>query len=308
MKKYLKTISYIIVSILVGITAVYAGTLTPPGAPAKTMKSLSDLYELINTGANTPSTDFTTPTYNPSQGTMHSLGDTYDLMKSQLDILTADKIAKDEEVFGRTGTLYGDTDPSKVLTTATYAGTATAGGSYGIPQTGQSHCNAFLDTYGSSSQIPCTGTNQDGDLQNGVTLSYTDNTDGTITDNATGLMWQKCSDGQDSLTCAGAANSFLFDDGNGNGSPAINYCEGLSLATHTDWHLPNIKQLQSIVDYGNVDPAIDTNYFPNTSSANYWSSTAYEYSTISVWIADFDDGSVDYDGMGASHFVRCVRE
>jgi len=127
MNKYLKTISYLIVSILVGITAVYAGTLTPPGAPAKTMKSLSDLYELINTGANTPSTDFTTPAYNPSQGTMHSLGDTYDLIKSQLDILTADKIAKDEEVFGRTGTLYGDTDPSQVLTTADYPGTATAG-------------------------------------------------------------------------------------------------------------------------------------------------------------------------------------
>ena len=123
--KILKTLPYLLIAILVGITSVYAGSLTPPGAPAKTMKSLSDLYELIDTGANTPSTDFATPTTVSS--TMHSLGDTYDLLKSQLDILTTDKIAKDEEVFGRTGTLYGDTDPSKVLDTATYPGTATVG-------------------------------------------------------------------------------------------------------------------------------------------------------------------------------------
>ena len=121
----LKTLPYFIIAILVGVTAVYAGSLTPPGAPAKTMKSLSDLYELVNTGANNPSTDFTTPVTVAS--TMYSLGDTYDLLKSQLNILTADKIAKNQEVFGRTGTLYGDIDPSKVLTTATYPGTATAG-------------------------------------------------------------------------------------------------------------------------------------------------------------------------------------
>ena len=42
--------------------------------------------------------------------------------------------------------------------------------------------------------IPCAGTGQDGDIQAGATLSYTDNGDGTITDNNTGLMWEKKSD------------------------------------------------------------------------------------------------------------------
>lgn len=61
---------------------------------------------------------------------------------------------------------------------------------------------------------------------------YVDNGDGTITDKATGLMWQKS------------------DSGKGlNWSQALNYAEKLDLAGYSDWRLPNAKELQSIVDY-----------------------------------------------------------
>lgn len=61
---------------------------------------------------------------------------------------------------------------------------------------------------------------------------FTDNGDGTVTDNATGLMWMQ----------------------NDNGAPvlwenALSYCENLSFAGHNDWRLPDAKELQSIVDY-----------------------------------------------------------
>jgi hypothetical protein len=101
-KSVLKTLSYIAIAILVGVTAVYAGNLTPPGAPDKTMKSLSDLYELINTGANTPSTDFTTPATVTS--TMHSLGDTYDLMATKISNIDTTKILTGTTIFGKAGT------------------------------------------------------------------------------------------------------------------------------------------------------------------------------------------------------------
>lgn len=75
--------------------------------------------------------------------------------------------------------------------------------------------------------------------------NYTDNGDGTITDNATGLMWQQADDG----TTRDWEN-------------ALSYAENLSLAGHSDWRLPNAKELHSILDYTRSrsttsSPAID---------------------------------------------------
>ncbi|MBP6857614.1 MAG: DUF1566 domain-containing protein [Candidatus Pacebacteria bacterium] len=205
-------------------------------------------------------------------------------------------------------------DATKILTGTTYMGVAgsASAGQAGLPKTGQTHCNAFSGGYGSSSQIPCTATAQDGETQKGLAHGYVDNGDATITDSATGLMWQKCSDGQTGLDCSGgSAIGVLFDDGDGDlgitHQPAINYCDSLSLATHSDWRLPNVKELMSIVDYGRVNPAIDPTYFPATQSGFYWSSTAYENSANNAWLVHFSDGSVYSVTMNSNYFVRCVR-
>ncbi len=83
------------------------------------------------------------------------------------------------------------------------------------------------------------------------------NGDGTVSDAATGLMWQES------------------DDNEGRDWPdALAYCEGLELAGHDDWRLPNVKELQSIVDYSVADPALDTSIFIQTDSDGwFWSST-----------------------------------
>lgn len=74
---------------------------------------------------------------------------------------------------------------------------------------------------------------------------FVDNGDGTITDNATGLMWQQADDGTTR-----------------NWENALAYAENLTLAGHSDWRMPNAKELQSIVDYSRSpdatnSPAID---------------------------------------------------
>lgn len=154
---------------------------------------------------------------------------------------------------------------------------------FGLPKSGQ------VTVYQSGDD----GTYQKGYPKTGV--RFTDNGDGTITDNATGLMWAK--------------------DGNGAGcnngntrtwSQAITFAEGLTFAGHTDWRLPNAKELISIVDYSRVGPAIDP-VFTNTQSNSYWSGTTYADSTGVAWEVYFGDGYVYYSGKDTTYYVRAVR-
>jgi len=122
--------------------------------------------------------------------------------------------------------------------------------------------------------------------------SYTANGDSTVTDNVTGLMWQQEDDN----------TPRTWDE-------ALLYCDGLALASYSDWRLPAKKELISIVDYGTNTPAIDDAiYFPGTDAARYWSSTTYAADASYVWSVYFDRGVIGivlktYDG----YYVRCVR-
>ncbi|MEI7492865.1 MAG: DUF1566 domain-containing protein, partial [Bacteroidota bacterium] len=82
--------------------------------------------------------------------------------------------------------------------------------------------------------------------------SFTDNGDGTITDNNTGLMWQKTDGGE-----------MVFENAGG-------YCTGLSLGGHTDWRLPTGIELFSINNYNNLNPALNTVYFTQTQAQYWW--------------------------------------
>jgi hypothetical protein len=109
----------------------------------------------------------------------------------------------------------------------------------------------------------------DGDLQMGVASPnprFTDNGDGTVTDYLTGLMWTKN---------ANHGSKTWYD--------AIDYSNNLSFgndscgASYTDWRLPNIKEMLSLIDYGDYNPALPAGH-PFTSvyyNAYHWSSTSY---------------------------------
>lgn len=137
----------------------------------------------------------------------------------------------------------------------------------------------------------------------GISISairFTDNGNGTVTDSNTGLIWQKCSNGLSGTDCStGTVASDTWVN-------ALSYCEGLSLGGRTDWRLPSINELRSIVDTGNYLPAINAGFFPNTTT-RYWSSSVYVSDTTSAWIVDFNHGSVSYNVKSLSTiYVRCV--
>jgi hypothetical protein len=89
---------------------------------------------------------------------------------------------------------------------------------------------------------------------------------------------------------------------------ALAYCEGLNLGGHTDWRLPNIKELRNLVDYSLYGPAINTTYFLNTVSSSYWSSTTLANNTSSARGVNFDYGNDDNGNKSSGGgYVRAVR-
>lgn len=124
-----------------------------------------------------------------------------------------------------------------------------------------------------------------------VERSFTVNVDGTVTDDATGLMWQRQDDGVQR-----------------NWEDALSYCEHEleGLAGYSDWRLPDIKELRSIVDDTRVQPAIDTEVFPGTTLHSYWSSSSYPLANVG-WAVLFAYGAVGTNQKYYESNVRCVR-
>ncbi len=123
---------------------------------------------------------------------------------------------------------------------------ATAGSlTYPIVDTGQSIC---YDAAGSAA-CPAEGSALYGqDAQTtGNSPSYTDNGDGTITDNVTGLMWQQSPDtnGDGAIT---AADKLTY-------AAAAARADSLTLAGYNDWRLPTIKELYSLILFDGTDPS-----------------------------------------------------
>ena len=120
---------------------------------------------------------------------------------------------------------------------------------------------------------------------------FIDNSDGTVTDTKTGLMWQ-----QETVL-------------NKTWQEALDYVRDLKLAGYDDWRLPNIHELQSIVDYGRYNPSIDAKAFLGTVSSDYWSSTTYASSTDGAWCVDFYYGGYVYNySKTDAYAVRAVRK
>ena len=109
---------------------------------------------------------------------------------------------------------------------------------------------------------------QDANYLSGTSMSYTDNGDGTITDDNSGLMWQQVPSSSD----------YSWDD-------AVSYCDNLEFAGYDDWRMPTLKELFSISDFSSGWPYLDTSYFTLasgqvTKDEQYWADNYYVGVTV----------------------------
>ena len=133
---------------------------------------------------------------------------------------------------------------------------------------------------------------------------FTVNGDGTVTDNTTALVWQRCSAGLSGADCSeGTVEKMNWED-------ALSYCDDLILPPGgaSSWRLPNIKELSSILDMTRYDPAIDTSAFPGTKSGSYLSSSTAAWFNGNTWTVIFTgDGLVSADELKTyTYNVLCV--
>jgi hypothetical protein len=190
-----------------------------------------------------------------------------------------------------------------------------ASGTYGVVDTGQDNC---YDASGVVAACPGPGEVLYGqDAQHtGNTPSFTENCDGTVTDNVTGLMWQQSPD-TDGDGDIDADDKLSYDD-------AVAGAGAFDLGGYEDWRLPTIKELYSLIDFNGVDPSgyegsdtyglipfIDTDYFDfaygDTSAgeriidSQYLSITRYVSTTMrgdeTAFGVNFADGRIKGYGL-----------
>lgn len=182
----------------------------------------------------------------------------------------------------------------------------------------------------------------------GPELHYTDNPDGTFTDDNSGLMWEKklAADGSEGGDCNSATqanrsahcvnNTYRWTAGstaadgplfmefldalnttcNGDGfddCETNDDCMGIGnevcgLAGHTDWHIPNAKELQSILDYSKYNPFWSApGAVTSSSSSFYWSATTHPVNSLSAWYVQFGFGNIGATNKLSNFNARAVR-
>lgn len=165
---------------------------------------------------------------------------------------------------------------------------------------------------------------------------------GIVKDNTTGLIWTRCSLGTDDrpiydFDCEGTRKRYTWEE-------AVRACENLKFEGRSDWRLPNIKELQSIVFFyhyttgsNNISQTVEkvfpgvvsvaelntfnecikiqTEAYPDTHSCdyteiNYWSSTLHKNNTEMAWFVNFAAGNTSFGWRTTASekltFVRCV--
>jgi hypothetical protein len=166
--------------------------------------------------------------------------------------------------------------------------------------------------------VPKTGqatsyaTGDDGDLEKGVTWPnprFTDNGDGTVTDNLTGLIWLK------NANCFGIKTwDNALSDCNGLNTGECGLTDGSQAGA---WRLPNLFELESLRDMQYYGPVLsnaagagqwqEDDPFINVQSDGYWSSTTLANYTGVAWLVHMDVGSVVGDYKHDPYYVWPVR-
>jgi hypothetical protein len=175
-------------------------------------------------------------------------------------------------------------------------------------QTGQTTCTG---TDGAA--IECAGTGLDGELQAGASHSFVDNGDGTITDQSTGLMWEKHSNDE---SIHDAENTYTLAEAVAVKLATLN-ADGFG--GHDDWRLPNRNELATLINFGAHAPAAYSQFNTTcdtgctveqcncTGNTLYWTSTSSAQSPAYQWYTNFSLGDFAIQAKTEKARVRAVR-
>ena len=118
------------------------------------------------------------------------------------------------------------------------------------------------------------------------TANFDVHNDGTVTDKTTGLTWKRCAEGQtyQNNDCRGGAQSFTWQQ-------ALQLTQNATFAGFNDWRLPNVNELEAIVEDACLDPAINLQIFPSAPSDAFWSSSPDAYYSDDAWLVYFSSAT-----------------
>lgn len=160
-----------------------------------------------------------------------------------------------------------------------------------------------------SGQTKSYATGDDGDPGKGAAWPvprFIDNENGTITDRLTGLIWLKQANYKDTSGGKGTSDR----------ASALAFCNALASgmcglsdgSAAGDWRLPNVRELESLLDYGRSAPALKSEHpFTGVQPAYYWSATTSATSSDIAWYVCMSEGVVHYDGKMSGYYVWPVR-
>ncbi len=113
-------------------------------------------------------------------------------------------------------------------------------------------------------------------------------------------MWKRCAEGQvwSNNTCTGAYANYTHNQ-------ALKITS--NFARHTDWRLPDLSELSSILAQEKYDPAINTTVFPRPPSTWFWSASVFTDYPYGAWNVSFFNGDHHYDLKKERFAVRLVR-
>lgn len=141
----------------------------------------------------------------------------------------------------------------------------------------------------------------------------TDNGNGTVRDNLTGLIWLKKANAAGVTTNWAGALSLVVELNTNGTMKGISASDSSNGGSHqTDWRLPNIRELTSLLDYGNNSPAMvwtgGGNQFTSLqSTGTYWSNTTSEQTSANAWQVNMARGEVTTVAKTSLNYVWAVR-
>ena len=318
----------VFMGVLLSAAVVPAGSLEPSGGPTAAgsqMVTLEQIYERLNAGtAGNKMTSFTEPGSGPA-----STGHTLDEIMGKLPALddasgaVPANVVAGKTFWGLTGGQWGlrtgtmptpvDTDllPENIKQGVNIFGVEGTYPLAGVPKTGQTIFWPLL--------WPPVGS--DGDLFRGVAWlpRFTINTNGTVTDNLTGLIWLR------NANCVDTVGGINKGSGILNWADALTWSNNLASgkcgltdgSTAGQWRLPNVREMQSLIHYGYYNPALPNTYgsgkwtesdpFTGVELNYYWSSSTIAALTDHAWIVSLAFGLVDYVQKTGGRHVWPVR-